>query len=282
MLKLKLQYFGYLMRRADSFAKPLMLGKIEGGKRRGRQRMRWLGGLTNSTGSILSKFRESVMGREAWRAEVHGSQSQTHGATILTELHFHPPPHPLLWPLLSLLFGCSGVPNPLWPHGLQHARPSLSFTISWNLLKLTSIDLVMPPNHLVLCPPLLFPPSIFPSIRVFSNEFSLPIRWPKYGASVSASVLPMNIQGWFPLGLTGLISLQSNGLSRVFSNTTVQTESILWHSAFFLVQFSHPYMITRYWALLEMLVWSSPLNECLAGNRVPSWHWNLKLLFLLS
>ena len=113
MLKLKLQYFGYLMRRADSFAKPLMLGKIEGGKRRGRQRMRGLGGITNSTGSILSKFRESVMGREAWRAEVHGSLSQTHGATILTELHFHPPPHPLLWPLLSLLFGCSGVPNPL-------------------------------------------------------------------------------------------------------------------------------------------------------------------------
>ena len=84
MLKLKLQYFGYLMWRADSFAKPLMLGKIEGGKRRGRQRMRWLGGITDSIGRILSKLQESVMGREAWRAEVHGSQSQTHGATILT------------------------------------------------------------------------------------------------------------------------------------------------------------------------------------------------------
>ena len=61
-----------------------MLGKIEGGKRRGRQRMRWLGGITDSIGRILSKLQESVMGREAWRAEVHGSQSQTHGATILT------------------------------------------------------------------------------------------------------------------------------------------------------------------------------------------------------
>ena len=106
----------------------------------------------------------------------------------------------------------------------------------------------MPSKHLVLCPPLLFLPSIFPSIGIFSNELSLPIKWPKYGASVSASVLPMNIQGWFPLGLTGLI-LKSKGLSRIFSNTTVQTESVLWHSAFFSVQFSHPYMITRYWAL---------------------------------
>ena len=63
-------------------------------------------------------------------------------------------------------------------------------------------------------------------------------------ASASASVLPMNIQDWFPLGLTGLISLQSKGLSRVFSNTTVHKASILWHSAFFIVQLSHPYMST--------------------------------------
>jgi len=90
----------------------------------------------------------------------------------------------------------------------------------WSLLKFMSIESVMLSNHLILCHPLLLLPSIFPSIRVFPKELALCIRQPNIEAS--ASVPPMNIQGWFPLEFTGLISLQSTGLSKVFSNTTVQ------------------------------------------------------------
>ena len=117
-----------------------MLGKIEGRKRRGRKRMRWMSGITDSMDMGLGGLRE----------------------------------------------------------------------------------LVIPSNHLILCHPLLLLPSIFPSNRAFSNVSVLHVSWPKYW-SFSFSISPsMNIQDWFPLGLTGWISLQSRGLSRVFSNTTVK------------------------------------------------------------
>ena len=101
-------------------------------------------------------------------------------------------------------------------------QASLSITNSLSLRKRMSIELVMPSNHLILCHPFLLLPSIFPSIRVFSNESVLHIRWPKYW-SFSFSISASNqYSGLIPLGLIGLISLQSKGLSRVFSTTTVQ------------------------------------------------------------
>ena len=103
-------------------------------------------------------------------------------------------------------------------------QASLSVTNSCSLLKLMSIKSMMPSNHLFLCCPLLLLPSILSSIRVFSSESVLCIRWPKYWSSASVSVFPMNIQDRFPLGWTGLISLQSKGLSRVYP--TPQFKSI--------------------------------------------------------
>ena len=97
-----------------------------------------------------------------------------------------------------------------------------------DLFQLMSIELVMPSNHHILCCPLLLP-SVFPRIRVFSNESVLHIRWPKYW-SFSFNIIPSNeYSGLTPLGWTGWISLQSKGLSRVFSNTTVQKHQFFGH-----------------------------------------------------
>ena len=106
-----------------------------------------------------------------------------------------------------------------WTAGCQ---ASLAITNSWNLPKLMSIELVMPSSYLILCCPLLLLPSIFPSIRVFPMSQLFASGGQNIGVSDPTSVLPMNTQGWSPLGWTGWISLQSKGLSRVFSNTTVQ------------------------------------------------------------
>ena len=128
------------------------------------------------------------------------------------------------------------------PWTAAHQTP-LSLTISPILLKLKSTDLVMLSNHLILCHLLLLLPSIFPSIRVFSSESVLRIRWPKYW-SFSFSISRCNeFKDWFPWELTGLISLMFKRLSRVFSSTSLKA-SILRHSAFFMVQPSMPYMTT--------------------------------------
>ena len=124
-------------------------------------------------------------------------------------------------------------------------QASLSSTNSLGLLKLLSIESAMPSNRLILCHALLLLPSIFPSIRVFSNESVLWIRWPNIGVSASTSVLPMNIQDWFPLGLTGWISLQSKGLSKSLLQHHSSKASVFRHWAFFIVQLSYPYMTTE-------------------------------------
>jgi len=121
-------------------------------------------------------------------------------------------------------------------------QASLFITVFRSLLKLTFIKLGMPSNHLILCHPLLVLPSVFPRIRVFSNESALLIKCPKYW-SFSFSISPSNEYSGFPLGLTSLISFQSKGLSRIFSSTTVQKHQ------FFGAQFSlwynylHPYKL---------------------------------------
>ena len=106
-------------------------------------------------------------------------------------------------------------------------QASLSITNSRSSLKLTSIKSVMPSSHLILCRPLLLLPPIPPSIRVFSNDYLFTWGGQSTGVSALASVLPKNTQDWSPLEWTGWISLLSKGLSRVFSNTTVQTRLVI-------------------------------------------------------
>ena len=125
-----------------------------------------------------------------------------------------------------------------WTAGCQ---ASLSLTVSQSLPRFLSIALVMLSSHLILWCPLLLLPSIFPSIRDFSNESTVCIRWPKYWNFSSSISLPMNIQNWFPLRLTGLISLLSKGLSGV--SPAPQFEDIILRcSTFFMVQLSQMYV----------------------------------------
>ena len=122
-------------------------------------------------------------------------------------------------------------------------QASLSITNSWSLLKLMSIELVTPSNHLLLCHPLLLLPPIFPSIRVFSNESALSMRWPKYW-SFSFSISPSSeYSGLIPLGWTAVLAVQGTLKSLLQHHSS--NASILQCSAFFIVQLSHLYLTSR-------------------------------------
>ena len=236
----------------------LMLGKVEGRRRRGQQRMRWLDGITDSMDMSLSKLRELVMDREAWRAAVHGvTRSQTRLSdwteldwnlvTKTKSVHWlHLPPLEVDWPqrfvfgcksiyritlsiftvylspFSSVQFTCSVMSDSLWPHGLQHARvpcPSPTPRIYSNSCSMSqwchpTISSSVVPFSSCL--------QSFPVSGSFQMSQFFASGGQSIGVSASASAPLMNIQDWFPLGLTGWISLQSKGLSRIFSRTTVQ------------------------------------------------------------
>ena len=139
----------------------------------------------------------------------------------------------------SVAQSCPTLCNPM-----NHSTPGLpSITNSWSLLKLMSIALVMPSNHLILCGPLLLPPSIFLSIRVFSNESALCIRWPKYW-NFSFNISPSNEYPGLISRMDWLDLLAVQGTLKSLLQHHSSKASILWCSAFFIVQLSHPYMTT--------------------------------------
>ena len=145
---------------------------------------------------------------------------------------------------MLLLLSCSVMSDSLWPPWTSACQASLSFTSSQSLLKLTSIESVMPSNRLILCLPLLLLTSIFPNIRVFSNELAFCIRWPKY-RSFSFSISPSN-------EYSELISFRIDGFDLLAGQGTLKNllqhhslrALVLWCSAFFIVQLTCLYMTT--------------------------------------
>ena len=139
----------------------------------------------------------------------------------------------------------------LWSPWTSARQAYLFFTISQSLLKFMSIVSMMSSNHLILCNPFSSCPQSFPASGSFPVSWLFPSDDQSTETSASASILAMNIQGWFPLRLTGLISLLSKGLNSLLQHHNLKA-SILWHWAFFIIQLLHPYMTTGKTMVLTM------------------------------
>ena len=226
-------------------------------------KIRWVCGMVEETVPVRKHRRKNPLPAEMAQGRQPGHQapSRTHGFTSLTisskgqkALH---------WPVqLSTVQSLSRIRLFATPWTAA-GQAFLSITNSWSLLKLMSIESVMPSNHHTLCHPLLLLPSIFPSIRVFSNESILHIRWPKYW-SFNFNMSPSNEH-------PGLSSFRMNWLDPLSAQGTLKSllqhhsskASILQCSAFFIIQLSHPYMTTGKWLLELTLRVTQKCHICL-------------------
>ena len=187
------------------------------------------------------------------------------------------------FPKHFIVFSHWFMPDSFWPHGLQHARVHTRVCILQSLLKFTSFELVMPSHYLILSQPLLFLPSIFPSIKVFSNESALHIWWPKYWSFSISSYNEYSGSASFRIDWFHLLAI--HGTLKSLLQHHGSTVSTLWHSAFFMVQLWHPYMTTialTIWTFVGkvMSLFSSilsrfviaflPRNKCLLISRLQS------------
>ena len=257
MLELKRQYFGHLMRRTDSLEKILMLGKIEGRRRRVWQRMRWLDGITDSTEMNLSKLRESVMDREAWSAACNPWDGRVKQDWV-TELNWCKLcfifSFIFKWPQFSLVqWLCNPVDCSTPDLPVHHQLPEFPQThVHW-------VGDAIQPSH-PLSPP--SPPAFnLPQHPDLFKWSVLHIRWPKHW-SFSFNISPSNEHlGLFSFRMYWLDLLAVQGNLKSFRQHHSSQASILQWSAFFVAQLSHPYMTTgknKY--LTRHLYWQSIIS----------------------